>query len=240
MKKFNAFKIFLLFITIVIFSFILVKFKILAFLLEPTNIYYILILTKQHILMVAISMLFATILGLIFGIIVTMNIFRKLSHYIIYVVNLGQAIPVLAILALSMVYLGIGFKCAVFALIVSSILPIARNTIAGINNIDPNTINAARGIGLSNLRILFEIELPLSSPIILTGIRTALIINVSTASLGSLIGAGGFGELIFAGIYLMDTARLITGGILATSLAIAADYISLKCFNILIPKGVNK
>jgi osmoprotectant transport system permease protein len=239
MKRFNIFNI-LSFVIVILIIFMFLKFKIFAFLIEPTNVYYIIILAKQHILMVFFSMIFATVLGIAFGIVVTRNIIRSFTFFTMYIINLGQAIPVLAILALSMVYFGIGFKCAVFALTICSILPITSNTIAGINNIDSVIIDAAKGIGLSNYKILREIELPLSSPVMLTGIRTALIINVATASLGSLIGAGGFGELVFAGIYLMDPARLITGGLLTTSLALGVDYISVKCFKLLIPKGISK
>lgn len=239
MKSYNIFKI-LLFVIVILIIFIFLKFKIFSFLLEPTNVYYILLLAKQHILMVFISIFLAIIFGISFGVIVTRNITRSFMFFIMYIINLGQAIPVLAILALSMVYFGIGFKCAVFALTICSLLPIASNTIAGINNIDSVIIDAARGIGLSNYKILREIELPLSSPVILTGIRTALIINVATASLGSLIGAGGFGELIFAGIYLMDPARLIIGGLFTTFLALGVDYISVKCFKLFIPEGISK
>lgn len=238
MKISKYLKVILIIVLIFLIYIFLEKTRIISFLKESNNSYYVILLAKQHVYMVIVSMFLTILLGLSIGIFFTRKTLKKFSPLIIYIASLGQAIPVLAILAFIMVLYGIGFMCAVFALIICSIMPIIRNTIVGINNVNPTIINAAEGLGLSNTKILFEIELPNSLPIIITGIRTALIINISTASLGSLIGAGGFGELIFAGIHLMDTARLLIGGILATSLALLADYISIKCYNFIAPKGI--
>jgi len=134
--------------------------------------------------------------------------------------------------------IGIGFKPAVFALYIYSILPIARNTLAGILSVPPEIKDAAKGTGLSDMRILFEIEIPYSMSVIITGFRVALVINIGTAALGYLIGAGGLGELIFTGISLMDTKMLLAGAIPTTLLALFADFICELVSFILVPKGL--
>ncbi|MDY6820552.1 MAG: ABC transporter permease [Deferribacterota bacterium] len=232
-----AFKIFSFGLLIYIGIFI-ERIGIVSFFEKPVNRYYVYTLIIQHINMVLISMLIATIIGLLVGIVFTRGRFKKYAFIALYIVGLGQSIPVLAFLAFSLLLVGIGFKSAIVALIVCSIIPIARNTLAGINSVDPSIVDAAKGMGLSSNRILFEIELPLSAGIIITGVRVALIINISTASLASLIGAGGLGELIFAGIALMDSTRLISGATITALLALTADFLCSYFYEILIPEGV--
>jgi osmoprotectant transport system permease protein len=155
-----------------------------------------------------------------------------------YVIGLGQTIPSLAVLALTMSFLGIGSKPAIFALFVYSTLPIARNTLAGILSVSPAIIDAAKGMGMKSNRILWQVEVPNALHIILTGVRVALIINIGTAALGYLIGAGGLGDLIFTGISLMQADKLLAGALPVTLLALMADFLVEIFGKVIIPKGI--
>jgi len=146
-------------------------------------------LVYQHIILVSSSMTIAIILGMLIGILLSRSQFKKYQGITLYIVGLGQTIPSLAVLALAMSILGIGRGPAIFALTIYSVLPIARNTLAGLNAVADDLIDAARGMGLSNLRILWAIELPNALQVILTGIRMAVVINIGTAALGALVGA---------------------------------------------------
>jgi osmoprotectant transport system permease protein len=140
------------------------------------------------------------------------------------IVNVGQTIPSLAILALFFTILGLGFRVAVFALFLYSILPILRNTFAGLVNVPKSIIESAIGMGMSPFRVLVKIELPLAFPIIVAGIRTAIVINVGAATLATFIGGGGFGDLIVTGLSLRRDMIVFTGAGLAALTAIILDY----------------
>jgi osmoprotectant transport system permease protein len=210
----------------------------LEYLSDPYELGYTIALVKQHMGLVGISMAMATALGLAVGIVFTRPKFERYSGPVMYTVGLGQTIPSLAVIALAMSVLGIGFKAAVFALFLYSMLPIARNTMAGIKAIPTWMIDAARGMGMSNMRILFQIEIPNAMDVILTGFRVALVINIGTAALAFLIGAGGLGEHIFIGIDLMRTDKLLAGAIPTILLALFADYLCEVLGFWVIPRGL--
>jgi osmoprotectant transport system permease protein len=155
-------------------------------------------------------------------------------------VNFGQTIPSLAVLALMISILGIGFKTAIFALFIYSLLPIYRNTVAGIDSIDENLIDAARGMGMKPYQILFRIELPNAAYSILAGIRTAVVLNIGTAALAYVVGGGGLGVWIFTGIQLFDNGYLISGAIPVTILAILVDLLLRLVERIVVPKGTKQ
>lgn len=211
---------------------------LIEYLSDPFEIYYTLNLINQHIVMVVISMFMASVIGLSVGIIFTRSNSRKYAGIVMYIVGLGQTIPSLAVIAIAMGFLGIGFKAAVFALFVYSVLPIARNTLAGITSVPPWIIDAARGMGMPNFKILIQIEIPNAMKVILTGFRVALVINIGTAALAFLIGAGGLGDHIFTGISLMRTDKLLAGAIPTILLALFADYLCELLGLIVIPKGL--
>ncbi len=205
---------------------------------DPYEYPVIMELFIQHLYMVTLSMLFATIIGVTAGIVLTRPRFRRYAGICMYIIGLGQTIPSLAVLALAMSFLGIGMKPAVFALTIYSILPIARNTLAGITAVPPELIDAGKGMGMPPLRILMEVEIPNAMQVILTGFRVALIINIGTAALAYVIGAGGLGDLIFTGISLMQTDKLLAGAIPVTLLALFADFLSELLGLFLISKGL--
>lgn len=208
------------------------------YLSDPFELRYTIHLLGQHVMMVIVSMAMATVLGLAIGIAFTRQRLKRYAGIVMYIVSLGQTIPSLAVIALSMSFVGIGFKPAVLALFVYSVLPIARNTLAGINSVPPWIIDAAKGMGMSNARILLEVEIPNAMKVILTGFRVSLVINVGTAALAFLIGAGGLGEHIFTGIDLMRPDKLLAGAIPTALLALFGDYLVGLLELLLIPRGL--
>ncbi|MEA3487079.1 MAG: ABC transporter permease [Thermodesulfobacteriota bacterium] len=211
---------------------------LIEYLSDPYEYPVIMELFMQHLYMVTLSMSFATIIGITAGILLTRQRFRRYAGICMYIIGLGQTIPSLAVLALAMSFLGIGTKPAIFALTIYSVLPIARNTLAGITAVPPDLIDAGKGMGMPPLKILMEVEIPNAMKVILTGFRVALIINIGTAALAYVIGAGGLGDLIFTGISLMQTDKLLAGAIPVTLLALFADFLSELLGVALISKGL--
>jgi osmoprotectant transport system permease protein len=196
-------------------------------------------LTRQHVLLTLISGGLAILIGIPFGIWMSRPHMRRFAESAMQTLNIGTTIPTLAILALSMSWLGIGATPAIFGLWVASLLPIVRNTYTGIQGVAPHLKEAAHGMGMTPLQILWRVELPNALYVIFAGIRTALAINVGTVPLAFLIGAGGLGELIFTGIDLNDTGMMLSGAIPTALLAVLVDFILSLATFWLVPKGVN-
>jgi osmoprotectant transport system permease protein len=149
----------------------------------------------------------------------------RLARGVLWFANLGQAVPGLAVLALLGAFLGIGRRPAILALALYSLLPILRNTAAGLAAVDPAVVEAARGMGLRPWQVLLRAELPLASPVIFAGLRTAIVLNVGTATLATFIGAGGLGEVIETGLGGTLTRVTATGCVLTVGVALLADWI---------------
>jgi osmoprotectant transport system permease protein len=183
----------------------------------------ILLSALRHLEVSAIAVLLSVAIAIPLGILITR--YRKIAHVVVNSANIGQTIPSLAILGLVIPFLGIGLKPAVFALVLRGVLPIINNTYSGIINVDRSLIEAGRGIGMKDRQMLTLVELPLSFPVIMAGIRTATVLSISIATLAALIGAGGLGDLIFQGIVMADTNLLLAGSIPTAILAIGADML---------------
>lgn len=211
---------------------------VLNYLSDPYEYVYTLNLLRQHIVMVAVALALATALGVSVGILFTRPRLKPYAGIVMYIVGLGQTIPSLAVLAIVMSFMGIGFTPAVFALFVYSVLPIARNTLAGINSVPNWLLDAARGMGMNNRQILLHVELPNAMQVMLTGFRISMVICIGTAALAFLIGAGGLGEQIFMGIDLMRTDKLLAGAIPTILLALLADYMCEFLGLLLISRGL--
>ncbi len=196
-------------------------------------------LTPQHIMLTLISGGLAIVLGVPLGIWLSRPHMRRFAESLMQVLNIGTTIPTLAVLALSMAFLGIGTVPAVFGLWVASLLPIVRNTYAGLLEVPGHLREAASGMGMRPLQQLFRIELPNALFVIFAGIRTALAINVGTVPLAFLIGGGGLGELIFTGIDLNEPGMMLAGAVTTALLAVIVDFILAQCAYWLIPRGVN-
>lgn len=196
-------------------------------------------LTRQHVVLVLASGGAAILIGVPVGVWLSRPSMAGAAEILMQVFNIGTTIPTLAVIALSMTLLGIGFAPAFFGLFVASLLPIVRNTYAGLLAVPAHLKEAAHGMGMTPLQILFRVELPNALYVIFSGIRTALAINVGTTPLAFLIGGGGLGELIFTGIDLMDTGMLLAGAIPTAGLAVLVDFLIGQAQLWLIPKGVN-
>ncbi|QDI90415.1 ABC transporter permease [Salicibibacter halophilus] len=150
---------------------------------------------------------------------------NKIKNMIFNIANIFQTIPPIALLAVMVPIAGIGFAPAVIALFLYSLLPLLRNTYAGIESIDPEIVEAARGMGYSTLQSLFKIELPVAFPYVMSGIRVSSVYIISWTALAALIGAGGLGDLILAGIGYNDQFMIFTGTIAAILIAVLLDLI---------------
>jgi len=183
----------------------------------------VLIATIRHVEVSLLAVFLSIFIALPLGILITR--YRKAAHIVINSANIGQTIPSLAILGMVIPVLGIGIKPAIFALVLRGVLPIINNTYSGITNVDRSLIEAGKGLGMRGREILTLVELPLSFPVIMAGIRTATVLSISVATLAALIGAGGLGDLIFQGIVMADRNLLLSGSIPTAVLAIGADLL---------------
>ncbi len=193
---------------------------------------------RQHLNLTFVSTILVVLIAIPAGIAVTRPAFRRVTPLILGLGNAGQAIPSFGFITIVVLWFGIGFNSVVVGLVAYSALPILRNTMVGLQQVDENVIKAARGMGLSPAQILTRVELPLAVPVMLAGIRTALIINVGTASLATFYGAGGLGYFIVQGIQLNRDPTLITGVVMVASLALLIDYLAAVLGRAASPKGI--
>ena len=164
---------------------------------------------------------------------------RAMPKATIQVVNMATSIPTLGKLALMMSLLGIGALPAIVGLWIATLLPIIRNTYAGIAPCRPHLVDAAHGMGMGPGAILRRVELPNALFVIFAGVRTAMAVNVGTAPIAFLIGGGGLGELIFTGIDLQEHGMMLAGAIPTALLAVAVDFLFGQAQYWLVPRGVN-
>jgi osmoprotectant transport system permease protein len=184
---------------------------------------YLLELTIDHILMVVYGVLLALAVGVPLGMICARN--EKLAPVILSAANIIQIIPSLALLAILMLYFGLGFTTVVVGLFFYSLLPIIRNTYVGLKEVDEHVLEAGKGIGMTGLQLLSKIQLPLSLPFIMAGLRVAAVIAVGVASIAPYIGGDGLGREIVSGINGRDNIKIYAGTVPAALLAIIADLI---------------
>lgn len=180
------------------------------------------------------SLLLAVLIGLPLGILISEK--KRLAGTVLGVAGILQTIPSIALLGFLIPVLGIGAKPAIVALFLYALLPIIRNTYTGITTVDTAVKEAARGMGMSKIQMLRQVELPLALPVILAGIRTATVINVGVATLAAYIAAGGLGEFIFGGIALNNTNMILAGALPAALLAIIFDFLLGRLQNLNVKK----
>ena len=179
---------------------------------------------REHLALCAVSTGLAVATAVPAGVAATRPALRRLAPPLLFSANVGQSVPTVAVLALAFSVTGIGFRTAVVGLWAYSLLPVLRNTVAGLGGVDPAVVEAARGMGMSPAQVLRRVELPLAWPVILAGIRTAAVVNVGTAALATFVGAGGLGELITVGLDNQRDRILYTGAALTALLALAVDW----------------
>jgi osmoprotectant transport system permease protein len=173
------------------------------------------------------------------GIALTRPGVRRLEPIAVNIANIGQAAPAVGLLVLFTFWLGTGFRTAIVGLVVYAVLPILQNTIVGLRQVDQRTIEASRGIGYSSARTLLQVELPLAVPVILNGVRTALVILVGTATLSTFIGATSLGTLITTGVTLFLPKLLMSGAVLVGLLALIIDWLGRLVELAATPRGVS-
>lgn len=178
-------------------------------------------LTVQHLLLVLVAMAISIVLGLSVGVLITRS--RLLADLVLSFANIMMTIPSLALFSLLLPVLGIGTAPAIVGLVAYTQLPIIRNVYVGITTIDPSIIEAARGMGLTDRKILLRIQIPLAIPAAMTGVRTAVVMGIGIGAIASYIGAGGLGTYIFQGISRTNDHMVLIGAILISLMAILAD-----------------
>jgi osmoprotectant transport system permease protein len=183
----------------------------------------VLVRSMQHIGLVAASVGIAVVLGVPLGVIITRK--ERLRGPILGIANVVQTIPSLALFGflLAVPFIGLGARNAIIALVAYSILPIVRNTFAGIDGVDPAVREAAIGMGMTDSQLLWMVELPLAAPIMLAGIRVAAVMGVGIATIAAAIGAGGLGVFIFRGLSMVDNGVILAGAVPAALLALLVD-----------------
>jgi osmoprotectant transport system permease protein len=190
----------------------------------------------EHLVLVGVSMGLAIIVSVPLGIVAARP--GLLGNSILGLTGILQTVPSLALLAVLVPYLGIGVQPAIVALFVYSLLPIVRNTAAGLQNITPSVRESAAALGLEPGAQLTKVYLPIASRTILAGIKTSLVINIGTATLAALVGAGGLGQPILSGIDLMEVNRVLEGLIPASLLALVGTYLFELLDRVIIPRGL--
>ncbi|WP_199430708.1 ABC transporter permease [Qaidamihabitans albus] len=206
---------------------------------ESINAGVLLTKTGEHLLITAVVAAIVTGIAVPLGVLLTRSWARPVAPLFIAIANIGQAAPALGVLVLFFLWTEWeGLWCAALPIAFYSLLPVLRNTITGIESVDPALVDAGRGIGMSSSGVLFRIELPLAVPLVLAGLRTALVLAVGTATLAFFVNGGGLGELVDTGYKLNRVPVLVVGAVLAVGLALIVDWIGAVLEEYLGPKGL--
>lgn len=193
---------------------------------------------QDHLILSLVAIVIAILIAVPLGILLTR--FRRLAEPIIGITSIIQTIPSLALLGFMLPVFGIGKTPAMIALILYALLPIIRNTYTGIAGVDPALTDAGKGMGMTSTQILFMVELPLSLPVMMAGVRTATVLTIGVAALGTFIGAGGLGDLINRGLNVYDNNLILAGAIPAALLAIVLEYGLRRVEYAVTPRGIRK
>jgi osmoprotectant transport system permease protein len=181
-------------------------------------------LTLEHLWMVAVSTLLAVLIGIPLGVLITR--WPVLDKPVLGSANIIQTIPSLALFGFLLPVPWIGARAdrlAILALTLYALLPLIRNTYAGIKGVDPSVVEAGRGMGMTDRQLLFQVQLPLALGVIIAGVRVATVISVGLATIAAAIGAGGLGEYIFRGLAMVNNQLILAGAVPAAALALLAD-----------------
>lgn len=193
-------------------------------------------LFSQHMQLVGYAVLLSILIAVPLAILTSRV--KQLEKPMTWLSNIGQAIPSLAVLALALPILGIGFKPSLFALTVLAILPIFLNTLIGIQSADPAVVDAARGMGSSEFQVLRMVQMPLALPFMFAGIQTAVVQSIGLATLAAYIGGGGFGDWILQGLSVRNFPILLAGAVPVALLAMSSEVILGLVRRLVVPKGL--
>ncbi|QGG57687.1 ABC transporter permease [Paenibacillus sp. B01] len=185
----------------------------------------LLLALREHLTLSLIAVLIGSAISLPLGVLLVYSRIGWLNSAVFFLANLLQTIPSLALLAILIPLMGIGARPAVLALLLYSIMPVLRNTYEGFRSVDPHVLEAARGLGYSAAQRLLRVQLPLAVPYIMSGIRLTTVYVISWATLATLVGAGGLGQLIVSGMGVNQPYLIVAGALGAIALALAADLL---------------
>ncbi len=203
--------------------------------LEPSVLW---VYTIEHLQLTFVAAAIVLIIAIPLGILLTRPAMRRYSGAVLAVANFGQAAPAIGLIVLLALSLGFGFWAAIVSLVLYAILPVLTNTMVGLRQVDERLVEAGRGMGMSSAAVLFKVELPLAVPVMLSGIRTALVLLVGTATLAGFINGGGLGILITTGVNLNLTIVLVAGSLLVAILALFVDWLGQVVEHLARPKGL--
>lgn len=195
-------------------------------------------LTAEHLALVGVSTVLVVATAVPLGVLLSRPTARRFTPVAMGLANAGQAAPVIGVIVLLAMAWGFGFRVAVLALSLYAFLPVLANTLAGLRGVDPTVVEAARGMGMSPLQTLLRVELPLALPVIMAGLRTALVLLVGTGAFATFIDAGGLGLLIQTGIVLFRFPLLVSGAILVAALALMIEWIGRLVETLATPRGL--
>lgn len=192
------------------------------------KLYFASLFTKifEHLSISIISVIIGCLIAIPIGIIISQD--KRVSTIFVGISSILQTIPSLALLAIMVPILGVGKKPAIWALVIYSLLPILRNTVIGMQNVDSNIIDAAKGMGFSRFQIIFKVQLPLAVSTIFTGVRLSTTYVITWTTIASYVGAGGLGDYIFAGLNNYNINLIILGTISITLMTLLVDFILAK------------
>lgn len=190
----------------------------------------------EHISLSFAAVGLACLIGIPIGFLIVNN--QKASNIVINIANIIQTIPSLALFAFAMPLFGIGSKPAIFALFLYALLPIIKNTLIGIRSVNPATIRAATGMGMSRFQVMFKVEVPLSISVIMGGIRISAVTSIGITTIATLIGAGGLGDFIYRGLSTYNNAMILTGAFFSAILALVVDFLLGLLEKSLTSKGI--
>jgi osmoprotectant transport system permease protein len=191
----------------------------------------------RHLVLSGISFAIIAAIGVPLGVLIS-EAGRPTRLLVFLLANLGQAVPGIGVLVLLYAWLGFGAQPAIIALVVYGMLPVLRNTVAGLQGVDPAAIEAARGMGMTRWQALTRVQMPLASPLIFAGLRTTLVLVIGTATLGTFVGAGGLGDVIDSGINISDRIVFV-GAVMVAALALLADWGLSLVEHAVVPRRIN-
>lgn len=194
--------------------------------------------TTEHLELTLLAAVIVLVIAIPLGIALTRGPLRFLTGPVLAIANIGQAAPAIGLVVLLAFWLGFGFWASIVALVLYAMLPVLRNTMVGIQQVDAHLVEAGRGMGMSAAAVLLKVELPLAVPVMLSGIRTALVLLVGTAALATFINGGGLGILITTGVNLNLPTVLFAGAILVALLALFIDWAGRVVEHLARPKGL--
>jgi len=191
-----------------------------------------------HIFIFLVALTFSTIIGMAISIFITQEGKKKIGRFILSITGASQSVPSLVIIALVFIFVGIGIKPAIIALVIYGLVPIIFNATSGILSISQDIIEAGKGMGLTQNQLLWKVKIPIALPVIMGGIRSSATIIIGSATVAAVIGGGGLGDFIFIGLKMQKPEMLISGAITVSLLAIIVDYIMASIEKKVVPKGL--